>query len=123
MSEKFSGVRRMRELIAAVAGERSWNETRESWFARAARQTGVSFRQVKAAFYGEISDDNHRTARLLKDAADRKGKQEASQLANQFEQIARAIDATDSNFHGEDVAALLHAARMLRGLDRPGTEG
>lgn len=118
MSEKSSGVKFMRELIVAVAGERSWNETRESWLARTARLAGVSFRQVKAIFYGEITDENHRTARLLRDAAARKAKREATCLANQFETIAGAMNAADQDFYSQDVAALLHAARSLRDLDR-----
>ena len=123
MLEKFSGVRSMRELVAVVAGERGWGETRESWLARAARHAGVSYRQTKALFYGEITDPEHRAARRMKAAAEKDGKQEAEALAQRFETIARSINAADQDFHSADVAALLHAARALRGLDRAGTGG
>lgn len=109
MSEKFSGVR-MREYIAAVAGPREWSDTRESWLARAARRTGISYRQIKAIWYGEITDPHHRSARLLRDAAE---------LAGQYETIARSMNATDPDFHRQDMLALLDMARALRGLAGP----
>lgn len=69
----------MRDLIAAVAGPRSWSDTRESWLARAARKAGISYRQTKSLWYGEIKDPFHRSARLMRDAAE---------LAGRFEKIA-----------------------------------
>jgi hypothetical protein len=123
MSEKFSGVNAMRELVAAVAGERGWGETRESWLSKAARRAGISFRAAKAIFYGEITDENHRAARLLRDAAEQKAKDEAATLATRFETIAGAMNASDPDFYSADVAALVYAARTLRGLDRAGSDG
>ena len=113
----------MRELVAAVAGERGWGETRESWLSKAARRAGISFRAAKAIFYGEITDENHRAARLLRDAAEQKAKDEAATLATRFETIAGAMNASDPDFYSADVAALVYAARTLRGLDRAGSDG
>lgn len=113
----------MRDAIATVAGPRQWADTRESWLARAARRAGVSFRQAKALFYGEITDPNHLVARRFRDAALEIGRKEARSLADQFESIAGAMNASDQDFYRADIAALIDAARALRHLDRPGTEG
>lgn len=101
-SEKVSGVASLRELVASVAGPRSWTDTRESWLARAARKAGISYRQCKALFYGEISDPHHRSARLMRDAAER------------LEASANRMEASDPDFFGAHIAAHRQAARDLR---------
>lgn len=117
VSEKVSGS--MRELVAAVAGPREWGDTRESWLARAARRANVSYRQAKALFYGEITDPEHKAARRMRIAA---GRHEAEQLAHRFETLAVALDVRDAGFHSPDIAALVHAARALRGLAGAGDD-
>lgn len=119
MSNKAFGVNKMRELVAAVAGPKTEFDNRDSWLSRAARRAGISYRQARAVLYGEISDPDHKAVRKLKEAA---GRHEAGQLANKFESLAGALNIRDADFHGADVAALLHAARALRGLDRAGTD-
>lgn len=104
----------MRELVAAVAGPRLDTDTRDSWLRRAARNAGVSFRSTKALFYGEISDPYHRTVTQFREAA---GRCEARNLAARFDALASALRVRDEDFHGKDIAALVHAARALRGLD------
>lgn len=42
-----------REMLCAIAGPRGWNDTRESWLAKAARRLGFGPRRTKAIFYGE----------------------------------------------------------------------
>lgn len=113
MSEKVSG---MREWVAAVAGPIGWGENRKSWLAKAARLAGVTNRQAKALFYGEITDPEHKAARRMKEAA---GRHEARNLAAQFESLAHSLNVRDADFHSQDVAALISAARSLRNLDRP----
>lgn len=112
--EKRSGGIVMRELVAAVAGQRQWSDTRENWLNRAARRAGISFRQTKALFYGEITDPNHRSARLMRDAAEQAGRYEA---------IARSMHAVDADFYQQDMLALIDLARALRGLGRAGGNG
>jgi hypothetical protein len=94
----------MRELIASVAGERRWSDTRESWLARAVRKAGISYRQCKALWYAEIKDEHHRSARLMRDAAEK------------YEAIASALNQSDPAFHSEDIAALIDLARKMRDL-------
>jgi hypothetical protein len=121
-SEKYSGAKSMRDVIAAVAGPRLWNDTRESWLGRAAREAKISYRACKALFYGEITDPEHKAARRVLAAAQRSGRKEAQELADRFDTIARSLNATDSNSYSADVDALLHAARALRGLAGSGTD-
>ena len=112
MSEKSSNEgATMRELIVAVAGQRQWSDTRESWLARAARKAGVSYRQAKAIYYNEIKDPNHRSVRLMRDAAE---------LAQQYEIIARGLNEVDAAINHDDVRALVYLAHTLRNLGKPG---
>lgn len=107
------GMKKMRELVTAVAGPRLENDTRESWLRRAARLSGTTYRQAKALFYSEIKDPFHPTVTRFKEAA---GKHEARNMAEQFERLAVALDHRDTDFHSPEIAALLSAARALRGL-------
>lgn len=108
MTEKLSEGS-MREHIATLAGPRQWSDTRESWLARAARKAGLSYRTIKALWYGEITDENNASARLLRQAAE---------LANQYESMARIMNENNSEFYREHALALLDMARTLRGEDR-----
>lgn len=107
----------MREWVAAVAGPVAHFENRKGWLAKAAREAGISFRSAKALFYGEITDPEHKAARRMKEAA---GRYEARNLAGQFESLAHSLNIRDADFHSSDIAALISAARTLRGLDRTG---
>lgn len=123
MPENFSESKQMRDAIAAVAGPRSDFDNRESWLARAARRSGVTCRMIKALWYGEITDREHKAARRVLEAAERHGRKEANDLAGKFEIVANALSSRDTDFHSSDIAALLSAARALRGLDGAGTDG
>ena len=41
-----------RDLIALAAGERGWNDTRESWLGRGARRLGIAYSRAYNIFYG-----------------------------------------------------------------------
>ncbi len=43
----------LRGWIGSIAGPRGWDDTRESWLARAARRLGLPYRRVRALYYGE----------------------------------------------------------------------
>lgn len=106
--------------IATVAGSREWGDTRESWLARVPRRVPtVSFRTVKALWYGEIDDPNHWAARDIRRAAELvAARQEASALASQLESIAGSLNAKDADFYSADVSALIGTVCKIRGLDR-----
>lgn len=69
MSDKRSEARKMREFVGVVAGPREWSDTRQSWLARAARRSGLTYRTIKSIWYGEIDDPKHYAAQLLRIAA------------------------------------------------------
>jgi len=120
MSEKQSGVNRMRREIAIVAGPKDWGDTRESWLARVPRRVKtVSFRTVKALWYGEIEDPEHWAARdIRREAALIEARQEACALAQQYQQIAGGMRAADENFYSQEIDRLERLARIIGGLDR-----
>lgn len=111
-SEKPVGVKPLRDLIAAVAGPREWSDNRKSWLARAAHHAGITQRQAKALWYGEITDDSHRSARLMRDAA-----------ANHYEQLAQMLLNRDAEFHQHEIAAYLNLAGQLRRFDHVEKKG
>jgi hypothetical protein len=109
--------------IATIAGPLLQNETRESWLARAARKAGITFRQCKGLFYGEIDDPKVSVAWGVLSAA-AKARKEARELASQFEYLAGKMNAkidqnlgsSESQSLSEEIVALIHAARVLRGV-------
>lgn len=120
----------MREEIECVVGPRQWGDTRESWLARVPKavksllgtQTEtVSFRMVRALWYGEISDPEHSAARDIRRAAElSRARKQALDLAGKYLQIAGTMNASDQAFFSEDIARLERVARMLCGGDRAG---
>lgn len=119
MSEIQSGERCVRKEIAIVAGPRGWGDTRESWLARVPRKVPtVSFRTVKALFYGEIDDPGHWAARDIRRAAEIiEARKEASALAVQYSRIAGGMRAQDENFYSADIDRLERIARLLGAVD------
>lgn len=120
MSENSSGANSVRREIAIVAGPRGWGDTRESWLARVPKRVkSVSFRTVRALWYGEISDHEHWAARDIRRAADIiEGQHEAASLADRFEKIVGGLHARDPDFYRPEIVALVSALRALRNLDR-----
>lgn len=120
MSEIQSGVSKVRREIAIVAGPKGWGDTRESWLAKVPRQVRtVSFRTVKALWYGEISDPEHWAARDIRREAELiEAKKEAASLASQYQQIAGGMRAADENFYRTEIDRLERLARIISGADR-----
>ncbi|BEV47320.1 hypothetical protein [Afipia carboxidovorans] len=125
MSEKSSGVSSVRNEISIVAGPRGWGDTRESWLGRVPRRVPtVTFRTVKALWYGEISNPNHWAARDIKRAAELiQARNEAAALASQYQTIIGGLRATDEDFYRAEIDRLERIARELGAADRSGVEG
>lgn len=117
MPEKWSEDRNVRELVAAAAGPQQFSDNRKSWLARAARNSGLSYRTIRAIFYGEIDDARHPAIQLLEARA------RTQALARRFETIARGLETIDADFHRASIDQLVDAARALRGVDRAGDRG
>ncbi len=103
--------------IQEIAGPMTSHDTRESWLARAARKSRISYRQVRALWYGQTTDPRTSVAMSVLSAAE-KARAEARLLASRFENLAGTLNANDQNLYSSDVLALIDAARALRGLDR-----
>jgi hypothetical protein len=119
--EKSSGVKNVRREIAIVAGPKDWGDSRESWLARVPRKVKtVSFRTVKALWYGEISDPDHWAARDIRREAELiEAKREVSSLASQLAQIAGGMrELQNQNLLSAEIDRLERLVGILGGLDR-----
>jgi hypothetical protein len=118
--EKSSGVKNVRREIAIVAGPKDWGDTRESWLARVPRKVQtVTFRTVKALWYGEIDDPDHWAARDIRRAAELvEARKEATALADQYQTIIGGLRAADESFYSAEIDRLERIARILGGSDR-----
>jgi hypothetical protein len=119
-SDQCKGVILMRKDIAFLAGPRDWGVTRESWLARVPEKVQtVTYRTVKALWYGEITDTDHWAARDIRRAVEIiRAQRDAAELAERLQSIATGLDVTDPNFHRPTITALLGTIRQLRGEDR-----
>lgn len=70
----------MRESIIELAGPREWHATRESWLAKAARESGISYRTAKSIFYEQHAD--HRASVVEKVRAAMARKQQTARDIN-----------------------------------------
>lgn len=120
MSESSSGVSRVRREIAIVAGPRDWGDTRESWLAKVPRKVKtVSFRTVKALWYGEISDHNHWAARDIRRAAEIiQAREEACSNADRIQSAISALHHKGEDFCSAEVARLERVISRIRAVDR-----
>ena len=120
MSEKSSGVKKVRREIAIVAGPKDWGDTRESWLAKVPLKVGtVSFRMVKALWYGEIHDDNHWAARDIRRAAEHiEAQREAQAHADRLQSTVTRFHHQDADFYGEEIARLERVIGRIRAVDR-----
>ncbi len=113
--EKPSGDSSVRTEIAIIAGPKDWGDTRESWLARVPRKVStVSFRTVKALWYGEIQDADHWAARDIRRAAEAiQAQRAAATLADKYQSIAGALRVQDPEFHQPQIDRLEYVIRRL----------
>lgn len=111
----------MRKEIAILAGPREWDQTRASWLDQVCEHVPtVSYRTIKALWYGEIKDPDHWAARDIRRAVEvLEAQREAASLARQLETIVNGLNASDPDFHKPSIAALVGALRNLRGQNSP----
>jgi len=117
MLEKVSKMS-VRTAITTLAGSGYFPTEQSLWNAAARKSKVISYRMIKSLWYNEIKNEDHWAKREVRRLAELEAAQkEARDLASQFETIAGGLNAKDADFHSQDVAALVHAARILRGLD------
>jgi ribosomal protein L29 len=112
----------MRKEIAILAGPRGWDDTRESWLNRVCTAVPtVSYRTVKALWYGEIQDPEHWAIRDIRRAvAVIEAQQHANALAGQLASLLSGCDPANPAHDRASTAALVSALRALRGQDSAG---
>jgi hypothetical protein len=113
----------MRKEIAILAGPRGWDDTRESWLGKVCKAVPtVSYRTVKALYYGEIKDpDSHWASREIRRAvAVIQAQQHAKAVAGELEAILSGSVAANPASDRASTAVLISALRALRGQDSPG---
>lgn len=116
LSEKseMSSVSEASMLLRRVAGPREIGDSVKAAINRAARKIGLTYSRARDIWYANA----RRIDATEMDALRR----EAEKQAAAYDRVANAMAATDPDFYRSDIAALVHAARALRGLDRPGND-
>lgn len=104
-----------RTEIESFAGPFEGN--RKSWLSKAARRAGTTVRQIKALYYGEMTDPKHSVAVGVLEAAE-KARAEAQELVAIYQSVVGAHDDKNENLSGKDIAALVHVIRALGAVDR-----
>ena len=124
MLEKLSKMS-VREAMISLQGNAPMHGELPRWLNSVAKKAGISFRTARSLWQNEIRNpDDHLAGREIRRLAEiATAQREARDLASQFENIAERLNANDPDFHRSDAAALVHAARILRGLDRTGNNG
>lgn len=120
MSEIQSGGGKVRREIAIVAGPRTWGDTRESWLAKVPRKVQtVTFRTVKALWYGEIQSSDHWAARDIRRAAELiEAQKEANANADRIQSVITQFAHQDEDFYREEIARLQRVLSRVRAVDR-----
>jgi hypothetical protein len=90
---------------------------------RAAKLAGLPFSRAENLWYGEARTvraeemDAIRRAEKAREAKEQAARDQAAALGALFAGVAERLRTTDENFHRDDVASLLDAARALGALD------
>lgn len=109
------------QQISLIAGPFRETDTKESWWARAARLSGSKFWHVKALYKGELKDPKYSVAFKILSAADRAriegAQQNATKLADIYQSAAQALGNVDPDLHRGNIDALVRAARIIGGMD------
>jgi len=117
--DKMSAIVDWREEICCVAGPYTGN--RKGWLSEAARKVGVSYRQLRALWYREITDPKFSVANRVLGAADRaRSSTERNPNVVASEQLAShaaRLAATDEDFYRDEIIRIRRAADLLRRLD------
>jgi hypothetical protein len=108
--------------IGVIAGPFGGN--RKSWLARAARTAGVTYRQIKALYYGEHDDPRYSVGMKLlaaaREAKIQKARCDALNVAEFFSRHAQALAEDYPDFHRQRIDEFVAAARSFGGGDRAG---
>lgn len=111
--------------VETLAGPYQGN--RKGWLSCAARRADVTYRQLKALYYGETIDPKHSVATRVLSAAEQARKEKATNdaalAAGYLHQRATALSNVDADFHREEILALRHLADAIGRGNRPDRSG
>lgn len=105
----------MKGSVVSLAGPRQATDTRESMIARAARRAGISYRQAKAFFYGEVVNPRVEAVERVRAAvraaarqsrAEAIGRDELGELRTRMDRIERLLAAAYSDGGSGGAAAV-----------------
>lgn len=102
-----------RDLLTLAAGERGWNDTRESWLARAARRVGMDYSRAYNIFYGRSRRIEAAEYLSLLFAVERLGA-----LNERNQAMAAEINRTLSHLERKPAHEREHLASIESGDDR-----
>jgi hypothetical protein len=113
--------------IGTIAGAFRPDDTKESWLGRAFTQVRklnqkITFRHLTSLYYGHVTDPKFSIAISIISAAEKArleaARNDASRLAEIYQNAAGALSEIDQNIHRDDIDALVSAARILGALNR-----
>ena len=113
----------VREAMIAIEGRAPGHGELPNMLVSIAKKAGISFRTARSLWQGTIKNPEEHLAarevrRLAQEEEAKRARHEARELAAKYEAIAERLNANDPDFYSADALALVHAARVLRGLDR-----
>ena len=114
----MSTVIEARSHLEAIIGPIPPGAPLKSVFPRVARMLGVTVRRVETIWHRQarrIDAGEMDRLRVLSPAKKPASAEVAN--ANRYDAIAQALEATDPDFHGQDIARFRSMARALRGAD------
>ena len=104
-----------RSSLEIIAGSWSWDDTRESMIARAARRAGITFRAAKALYYGETRDPRDSIARAIRHAVAARDLNAAINMqADRLATIADGLEARDADFHRQQIDHIRNLVSQMR---------
>ena len=111
----------MRREIALIAGPRDWNDTRESWLARVPEKVErltaakLSYRMIKSAFYGELSDKHWAALEIHRAVEVIEAQREYRKAAERQATLSQRLIVIDQDFHEQAIALAFRNLTKLRG--------
>ena len=108
----------VREAMISLAGKPGYGE-QPRWFGAIADAANISKRMARSLWRGEIQSPDHRAVLAIERAIEQKrAREEALALADQYERIIGGMRAQDEDFFGPQIDRLERNIDQIRALDR-----
>ncbi len=118
MLEKWSKMS-AREVMIALVGRQPTHGELPRWLKNVSEMVGISFRTARSLWNDEIKNPGHWAIKKIKQEAEiADARTEDAALANQYQDMAGGLRATDENFYRADIDRLERLVRIIGCLDR-----